>query len=133
MAEIRTLFGAPYSWWESIRRGGTGSPPLRWVHGPLFIQEKIQHHGASSLVNIEFLPTSLLIRINVQGKVFLLMGIKPNGPIHLHQQVLSGTDDRFNTCFTIQQGENVLCTLACRKTDFPKLWRQWNSYFPSGV
>jgi hypothetical protein len=124
MAEIRQLFGAPFGFWERIKRGGTGSPPLRWISGPAFLQERIGEQASFAVVNLEFLPNSLLLRVNVQGKVFLLMGIKPETPIWIEASPSSGTDERFNTCFIIKSSEEVLCTLACRKTDFPRLAKQ---------
>ena len=129
MAEIRQLFGPPFGWWESIKRGGTGSPPLRWMHGPDFLNGHIGTQAPFAVVNLEFRPQSLILRVNVQGKVFLLMGIKPESALLIEKKALPGTDDRFDTCLELLSQEGVICRLACRTSDFPRLQKQWNQHF----
>jgi hypothetical protein len=99
------------------------------MQGPDFLNGHIGTQAPFAVVNLEFRPQSLILRVNVQGKVFLLMGIKPESALWIEKKALAGTDDRFDTCLELLSQDGVICRLACRTSDFPRLQKQWNQHF----
>jgi len=81
---IRGQIGREFSLWQSIKLGGTGSPRIFYSEGHLGL-DKVRHSiSGSDYSNIHLYPDGILIRMNINTKVYALpLQFKALGRIRL--------------------------------------------------
>lgn len=67
--EIRVKYGSGFSFWESLKMGGTGSHKLFFIAGPQPIHDFDNSSIETLQVSFQYLKQALLIRFNVARKI----------------------------------------------------------------
>lgn len=84
---IRKQVGKPYSFFQNLRMGGSGSPRLKYITGSSALNEALLKVNSSDYCNIELLPNGILLRMNVNTLVYAMpIAFKLLGSIEIIQQ-----------------------------------------------
>lgn len=60
--EVYTITGKPFGFFHSLRKGGTGSPPLCFYNAPTEVMKILNQNADRKYSNIEVLSRGIIIR-----------------------------------------------------------------------